>query len=313
MHYFNRLRLYVFSKTQILTLDFVVNHRIRRIKCDLSRPSCSRCQSTGRKCDGYGAVFPKTDINLKHCHNVTANTTNNFDCCHTSTMIDVDRPKERHPNYHGFNLKNLGPLLILPATKSANMEAMSFFEDMSIKHLNEYQPCKLWRKTLVFFSQTVPSVRYAAIALSLLHRNYLERDPSDLQKSQQQNVDPLLYYNRAIRHLLNQDIGDSIETIAITLLVCYLFTCFDQLAGNYVQAMQHLHGGVKLSRKIDNATPNVNDTYDAQPSGVRKLIFQVTRQIHRLDMQAVTFLVDWTPSRYSRHTFVPFFKPRKRV
>jgi hypothetical protein len=52
---------------------------------------------------------------------------------------------------------------------------------------------------------------------------------------------------------LDQESGNSTERIAITLLVCYLFTCFDHLAGNYVQAVKHLRGGVELSRNIDKA------------------------------------------------------------
>ncbi|CAJ2511995.1 Uu.00g076200.m01.CDS01 [Anthostomella pinea] len=155
----------------------------------------------------------------------------------------------------------------------------------------------------MFFSQTVPSVRHAALALALIHRNYLDRASGDRVHQPQSWKDwplgkaPLLHYNRAIQLLLRQQSGDSTETTAITLLVCYLFTCFDHLTGNYVQAITHLRGGVELSRNIDKAILNDNSTYgDAQPSGLRTLICQVTRQIRRLDMQAVTFLVDWTPT-----------------
>ncbi|EMD01179.1 hypothetical protein BAUCODRAFT_45255, partial [Baudoinia panamericana UAMH 10762] len=31
--------------------------KIRRVKCDEQRPSCNRCSSTGRKCDGYPSPF----------------------------------------------------------------------------------------------------------------------------------------------------------------------------------------------------------------------------------------------------------------
>ncbi|KAF2965513.1 hypothetical protein GQX73_g8059 [Xylaria multiplex] len=162
----------------------------------------------------------------------------------------------------------------------------------------------------MFFSQTVPSVRYAAIALALIHRSYLDRDSSARVKDCSLDNTPLLYYNRAIQLLLNQEIGDNTETTAITLLVCYLFTCFDQLAGNYVQAMKHLRGGVELSRKIDNAILNNNNTYDdAGPSGTRTLIGQVARQIRRLDMQAVTFLVDWTPATIQEEALIPQLSP----
>ncbi|KAI0890176.1 uncharacterized protein GGS22DRAFT_183523 [Annulohypoxylon maeteangense] len=31
---------------------------IRRVKCDETKPACTRCTSTGRKCDGYGGTAP---------------------------------------------------------------------------------------------------------------------------------------------------------------------------------------------------------------------------------------------------------------
>ncbi|KAI0452639.1 hypothetical protein F5B21DRAFT_482379 [Xylaria acuta] len=279
--------------------------KIRRIKCDLARPSCAKCQSTGRTCDGYSEIplSFKTEIESSHHYNEKTNRAESYHSYHPGTTISAYQPKQWHAEYHGPILQNLGPFMILPVTGSAQTEAMCFFEYISIKHLNEYNPCESWRKTLMFFSQTVPSVRYAAVALALIHRNYLDRDSSNRVHQPQSLKDwlpdkaPLFYYNRAIQLLLNQEIGDSTEVTAITLLVCYLFTCFDHLAGNDVQAMKHLRGGVELSRNIDKAILNKNNTYDdAQPSGVRTLICQVARQIRRLDMQAVTFLVDWTPA-----------------
>lgn len=229
------------------------------------------------------------EIESSHYHNEKASRADNYDSYYPCTALSARQP---------MISQNLGPFMILPVTGSAQTEAMCFFEYISIKHLNEYHPCESWRKTLMFFSQTVPSVRYAAVALALMHRNYLERDSSGrMYQDWLPDNAPLLYYNRAIQLLLNQESNDSTETTAITLLVCYLFTCFDQLAGNNLQAMKHLRGGVELSRNIDKAILNNEDIYtDAEPSGVRALIYQVTRQIRRLDMQAVTFLVDWTPA-----------------
>ena len=188
--------------------------------------------------------------------------------------------------------RSLGPFLILPAAGPSQTEAIGFFEYISIKHLNEHHPCESWRKTLMFFSQTVPSVRHAATALALMHRDYLERNPggrvpqSSSWNNRPPDTAPLLHYNQAIRLLLNLETGSSTENQAITLLVCYLFVCFDHLAGNYVQAMKHLRGGVELAHSMEKAIWAPEDG---------TLIRQVARQIRRLDMQAVTFLVDWTP------------------
>ncbi|KAJ5090812.1 hypothetical protein N7532_009496 [Penicillium argentinense] len=39
-----------------MRLKLYPHTRIRRVKCDETRPCCKRCQSTGRKCDGYYLV-----------------------------------------------------------------------------------------------------------------------------------------------------------------------------------------------------------------------------------------------------------------
>ncbi|KAL3471867.1 hypothetical protein BJX99DRAFT_250070 [Aspergillus californicus] len=270
--------------------------KIRRVKCDLSRPSCLRCRSTGRTCDGYSEIplalkTENTEIESSRHSNEKADTVQGYDSCHLCTMISAyqSTPEQWQVEYHGPILQNLGPLMILPYH--------------SVKHLIEYQPCESWRDTLMFFSQTVPSVRCAAIALALTHRNYLDRHYSNRVRRSQSlkgwlpDKAALIHYNRAIQLLLSQESGGSIEVTAITLLVCYLFICFDHLAGNDVQAVNHLCGSVELSRSINKAIVNNSSTYDnANHLNVRTLICQVTRQIRRLDMQAVTFLVDWTPA-----------------
>ena len=198
-------------------------------------------------------------------------------------------------------MQDLGPLMILPTTGSTQTRAMGFFEQISIKHLNEYHPCDSWRKTLMYFSQTVPSVRHAATALALIQRRYMDQDSCGLVQPSSfegwlPDKTPLLHYNRAIELLLNQESGDSLQTTAVTLLVCYLFTCFDHLACNYVQALKHLRGGVELSRSINKTMKDNSSIHDARFSEFRTLICHLTRQIRRLDMQAVMFLVDWTPA-----------------
>ncbi|KAL3451193.1 sugar transporter [Aspergillus insuetus] len=280
--------------------------KIRRIKCDLSRPSCLRCSSTGRTCDGYSEMphaIEMGNTKTSSCHsNRKAET---IERCvtyhHSCTIIRTSRPELGHD---GLILQNLEPFMILPMTEPAQAEAVHFFEYHSIKHLNEYNPCQSWRETLMFFAQTVPAVRSAAVALALVQRDYLDcggrPQSSERLKDCLPDKAPLFHYNRAIQFLLTQQSGkgNSIQAMAITLLVCYLFICFDHLAGNDVQAVKHLRGGVELARTIDKDTLNYDHDYDdiVQPSKTQSLICQVARQIRRLDMQAVTFMVDWTPA-----------------
>ncbi|OJJ96903.1 hypothetical protein ASPACDRAFT_34093 [Aspergillus aculeatus ATCC 16872] len=274
-----------------------------------SRPACLKCFSTGRTCDGYSETpfaskVEKAETESTHHHKVIvgrADICNNY---HPRTTISAYESARWHSKYHGLNLRNLQPFMILPVTASTEGEIMSFFRDVSIKHLNGYRPCESWRQTLMFFAQTVPAVRHAAIALALIYRNqYLDGHSDNGSQYQLPSLKnrlpghvPLIHYNRAIQLLLNTEKRDSTQTIAVTLMICYLFTSLDHLVGDNVQAVKHLRGGVALSRSINNNATLSRDANDDAPfSGIQAIINQVTQQIRRLDMQAVMFLVDWTP------------------
>ncbi|WZH40674.1 uncharacterized protein QYS62_001612 [Fusarium acuminatum] len=269
--------------------------KIRRVKCDLAQPSCLKCKSTGRTCDGYPE---RTHLDGKF--HVAQSLDRQSLCTTTSTQPSSHWQPPVEDSY-GLGLHNPRPFMVLPVAEAGLTDAMSFFDHVSIKHLNKYQPSdEPWHQTLMYFSQTVPSVRYAAIALSLLHRSYIHggsTSGTSLKSFKESRLisseAPLLHYNMAIQHLLGQDLSgrDSVERTAITLLVCYLFTCFDHLTGNDVQAMKHLRGGVELSRNLNKVMVTNSSSTD-----LRGLISQVTTQIRRLDMQAVMFALDWTPA-----------------
>lgn len=194
-------------------------------------------------------------------------------------------------------LKVLGPLMVLPAAGSAQPDALSFFAQISVKGLNEYHHSESWRNTLMFFSQTVPSVRHAAVALALMHRSRLDRQSGQLRSSTDWSRDALLHYNHAIRSLVQQMDNPCTDSRSVALLVCYLFYCFDHLAGNDIGAIQHLRAGVDISDNIDKMMLNIDTNYDGSHlSTDGHVIRQISRQIRLLDMQAPMMLVDWIPS-----------------
>lgn len=42
----------------------LTGYRIRKVKCDETKPSCLRCTSTGRKCDGYAPALQASALQL---------------------------------------------------------------------------------------------------------------------------------------------------------------------------------------------------------------------------------------------------------
>lgn len=220
-----------------------------------------------------------------------------------STSSGAYRQNQWPGKQYGHMLKDLGPLMVLPATGSAQPNALSFFEQISVQNLNGYHHSDSWGNTLMLFSQTVPAVRHAAIALALMHRRQLDSHSGQLQSSVEWSPDAhaLQHYNYAIRSLVQQIDDPYTDSRSITLLVCYLFVCFDHLAGNDVGAIKHLHAAVEILHNIDGKMLNNDRTHnDSKLSTDGMLIRQVSRQIRRLDMQAVTMLVDWIPAGIQR-------------
>lgn len=263
-----------------------------------------KCKSTGRTCDGYDEISYGLDRGSGYRHTSKAVSRVLLPSNASNGASSSDQWPEKQ---HGHMLKDLGPLMVLPATGSAQPDAMSFFEQISIKGLNEYHHSESWRNTLMFFSQTVPSVRHAAVALALMHRSQLDRQFGQLRSSIDWSRDALLHYNHAIRSLVQQIDDTGTDSRSISLLVCYLFYCFDHLAGNDTGAIKHLRAGVDISHKIDrmmlNNDQNCDDSHLSTDGMVNR---QVSRQIRRLDMQAPMMLVDWIPAGIQEATTSTF-------
>lgn len=278
----------------------------------MTQPFCSKCKSTGRTCDGYHNTAPVLKV-------PSPGETTRPDIRDSISIASANGHGNWHPNseQHATVFHTaLTPLMVLPATADPVQTcALSFFQAVSIHHLNQYQPGDSWQWTLLYFAQTVPAVRHAAVALALMQQACLHREVGtrNLPSAQNQGADAaaLMHYNKAIQLVLHQggivttaNVSDDKEEEeeerkAITLLVCHLFTCFEHVAGHDVQALAHLRGGVQLVRAVDG-----NDGYDdgvhgrvrRRRGGVAHLMEQVTRQIRRLDWQAATFLIDWAPA-----------------
>ena len=77
-----------------------------------------------------------------------------------------------------------------------------------------------------------------------------------------------------------------------TLLVCYLFICYEHLAGEDVRAVRHLSAGMKVLRSLRGALRGGRVRVSGE---VREVVAQVGRQMRRLDGQVVQFLRDWEP------------------
>jgi len=110
--------------------------RIRHVKCDETHPSCIKCTSTGRKCDGYGLITTALE----------------------NQTVSILQGK--------FNN--------LPGT-SEEKRGLSFFLLNTAPELSGYFTNCFWGQLIVQASMAEPSLRHALIALGSLHEEFTNK------------------------------------------------------------------------------------------------------------------------------------------
>ncbi|EWY84347.1 hypothetical protein FOYG_14099 [Fusarium oxysporum NRRL 32931] len=192
--------------------------RIRRVKCDEAKPSCLKCTTTGRECDGYGSIESAKSQN--------------------TTKKSAQAVKLRHPPLHSPCFLNPSPTSHC-ATRD-EMRAFEFLQLLGVSQLPGYFSSKLWANHILYLARQEPSVFCAATALGSLHAWYATGMTSALA---QVESFALRQYNRSIGFLTNGTIPPS---EAAVLASCYIFSCFDALYGNHNSAFNHVASGISL-------------------------------------------------------------------
>ncbi|KAK4547463.1 hypothetical protein LTR36_001119 [Oleoguttula mirabilis] len=212
--------------------------KIRRVKCDESKPGCSRCTSTGRKCDGY-SVPPRKQRSKPN--DILPNTP-------TATVsLTLERCLEGVPG------------------ASAELHALQFFQDRTAPALSSYFDADFWTRLVFQMSMAEPAIRHAMVAVGSLHqqregsagappmlRSMMGHDPSiesaPVRKRITNHNDQfaMVQYNKAISHL-SKRLQDPVCAIDIALLTCILFICVEFIRGDVDPALQHFKSGMSIA------------------------------------------------------------------
>ncbi|KAF2650471.1 hypothetical protein K491DRAFT_697262 [Lophiostoma macrostomum CBS 122681] len=194
--------------------------RIRRVKCDEAKPSCQRCVSTGRKCDGYTAA-PSRQTQAIVCGP------------QTSSIASV---------MQGLNLDSF-----------EEQEAFHFYQYHSSTELSGLFDSGFWKFEVLLAAQTTPAIRHAVTSLAAMHRKYatghssvVPDDPSDRYLRF-----ALVQSNRAIQEIVSAPGHGTIADKITMITYCILFHCLATLQGHQKTAIQHLRGGIRILREID--------------------------------------------------------------
>ncbi|KAI1453006.1 hypothetical protein F4805DRAFT_445207 [Annulohypoxylon moriforme] len=113
--------------------------KIRKVKCDESKPHCQRCVSTGRKCDGYAPPQPPA-----------------------SSALSWHRPRHLFPNVNDVSERR----------------ALQFFCQAAGPSLSGPMDPYFWTHLVMQFSTFEPAVRHSVVAISSLYEQIYSKPSS---------------------------------------------------------------------------------------------------------------------------------------
>ncbi|KAF5505435.1 Aspercryptin biosynthesis cluster-specific transcription regulator atnN [Colletotrichum siamense] len=180
--------------------------KIRKVKCDETKPACNRCMATGRHCDGY---LPTGSTSARH----------------TNSALRLYRPE-------GF-----------PGIRTAGeSRALQYFCQEAGPQLSGAVDPLFMSKLVMQFTSYEPAARHAVLAISTLTEQLHGGTCGPLVRIQDQEF-ALHHYNAAINDIRKLR---SPETHPVVLLVCILFICIDVLQENRKMVIQHCKHGFAL-------------------------------------------------------------------
>ncbi|KAJ3547532.1 hypothetical protein NM208_g1463 [Fusarium decemcellulare] len=220
--------------------------RIRRVRCDLTRPACQRCTKTGRKCDGYPTTESK----------------------------GTPSPAQKRALVSSSSPALSGPLVLSPGTlTSLNVDgyrALDYFQTKAAPELCGFFESDLWSTLVLQISRREACVRQMIVALGFLHESFhtahtTSNSPSSALSLRQKAIGE---YGLGIG-LLNKHIStQGWANLEITLLSSILCVTFEWLRGDYAAAHTHLWSSMSvMTQWTDGKRSLVNGTSLSSPGG----------------------------------------------
>ena len=202
--------------------------KIRRLKCDETKPSCLKCTSTGRRCDGY-----PTQLIIV---NGSVRSPNNLNCSAASNSLAITSPTFAFQGTH------------------QERRAFELFRTRIAFQISGNLDGWFWNTLLLQATHHEAAVRHAVLALSALCEHHETGDLSSSEMTQcasRQAPLALQQYNAAIVALTNAASHHEL-TVDVCLMTCMLFASFEVIGGHHGSAMAHITSGVRIIEEIQS-------------------------------------------------------------
>jgi len=225
----------VSSHTGILSLNSTPNTnpltktRIRRVKCDETRPFCQRCTSTGRTCEGYPvpppALRPSPESHRLAPGSAPASTSLTLRRLSWGVLDDDDDDVERR--------------------------IFGFMRERAIYDVSGYFESEFWDRLVLRVSHTEPAVRHALLGLSSLCETYGEASRGRGCASAAAGDEyahgqfAMRQYNKAVG-LLTSSLSASKPQLEAILTSCLVLVWLEFMRNDLDAGLRHLRSGLKI-------------------------------------------------------------------
>ncbi|KAH8898002.1 hypothetical protein GQ53DRAFT_712517 [Thozetella sp. PMI_491] len=220
--------------------------RIRKVKCDESKPSCRKCVDSGRTCDGYESPFRFI----------------------TSQSIGGAYAS-------GSNLVARAPLIRPTTTEISPLDVDLLNRYFSTKTIFDVKlGCDEEAKQVLRASLTYPPIRHAVSSLRVL-RQHLEMSAGVLESVVRQTSSydyGLQQYCMALAGLASNLSCPGSSGLNLALICCQIFISIEQVRGNYAAMAQHIIQGLQIMHEY-RARPTLSATNKLVPAHCDQLPF----------------------------------------
>lgn len=211
--------------------------KIRRVRCDQQKPSCNRCVSTGRKCDGYAQPATKSP-------SPPGSSSSPSPSAPESRQLQI-RPRRLSPASSAITSATPTRIL-LPHKDPDELQVYSYFLQVAAPSISGVFGSEFWLREVPQFCLSDPAIWHAVTALGTVCRDYDFKTCSTAG-----NVFAMQQIGTSLQHLTQPRSASSMDRWR-ALIASILFTCISVVQGSYSQALVHASSGAKIFRELED-------------------------------------------------------------
>jgi hypothetical protein len=138
------------------------------------------------------------------------------------------------------------PLSLASAASARENRALEFFYHNTAPQLSGCFGGSFWKGCIQQLALTEPSIRYAIIAIGVLHETKLSGLNSTTCGLKNPSIGSALqFYNKAI-NAITKRASTGADALPVVIVACIAFICFEGLWGRIDAALNHIKGGINL-------------------------------------------------------------------